>query len=240
MSPDGFNINENCGAVYPEKMASAVKAHRADVGIAFDGDADRLIMCDEKGSIINGDQILAVLANRMKSENKLNNSTVVGTIMSNYGLLLWLEKIGIKFLRTSVGDRFISEEIHNKELSLGGEPSGHILIPSLSLTGDALLNSLMMLIELVKENKPASKVFNKFIAIPQTLKNISNVDKTLLKDFKILNEIDSIQNKVINNCRLVVRESGTEPVVRIMAESNDRKLINFAINEIEILLRKNS
>ena len=240
VSPDGFNINENCGAVYPEKMATAVKAHRADVGIAFDGDADRLIMCDEKGSIINGDQILAVLANRMKSENKLNNSTVVGTIMSNYGLQLWLEKIGIKFLRTSVGDRFISEEIHNKELSLGGEPSGHILIPSLSLTGDALLNSLMMLIELVKENKPASKVFNKFIAIPQTLKNISNVDKTLLKDFKIINEIDNIQNKVMNNCRLVVRESGTEPVVRIMAESNDRKLINFAINEIENLLKKNS
>ena len=239
-SPNGFNINENCGAVYPEKMSSAVKYHRAHVGIAFDGDADRLIMADEKGKIINGDQILAVLANRMKIDNLLKDSTVVGTSMSNYGLQLWLERLGIKLLRTKVGDRFISEEMHNRKLSLGGEPSGHILIPGLSLTGDALLNSLMMLIELVREKKPASKVFNKFNAIPQVTKNISNIDKSILKSDKILDKINKIQNQIKGSCRLIVRESGTEPIIRIMAESSDKKLINFAINEIESLIRNNS
>ena len=162
-NPDGFNINKDCGAVYPKKMAHAVIDNNADIGIAFDGDADRLIVSDEKGNIIDGDQLLAVLAIKLQRDGELKKSTIVGTSMTNHAFDLWLNNIGINLMRTDVGDRYISEAIKQFDYSLGGEPSGHILIPHLSKTGDALMNALIILCEFVRENKLSSNFFKKHI-----------------------------------------------------------------------------
>ena len=236
VEPNGFNINEGCGAVNPEKMARAVVSHNADIGLAFDGDADRLIMSDEQGNIINGDQLLATLAIKMQREGELNNSTVVGTSMTNHAFDLWLKNIGIKLMRTDVGDRYISEAIKEFNFSLGGEPSGHILIPNLSKTGDALMNSLLILCEFVKDKKPSSKFFNKFIPIPQIIHNIKCLDKEILNKIEVKEKLHKIEKKIENNARIVIRSSGTEKIIRIMVESNDKNLILSTVKEVEKIL----
>ena len=236
VEPNGFNINEECGAVNPEQMARAVVSHNADIGLAFDGDADRLIMSDEKGNIINGDQLLATLAIKMQREGELNNSTVVGTSMTNHAFDLWLKNVGIKLMRTDVGDRYISEAIKEFNFSLGGEPSGHILIPNLSKTGDALMNSLLILCEFVKDKKPSSKFFNKFIPIPQIIHNLKGLDKDVLNKIEVKEKLYKIEKKIENNARIVIRSSGTEKIIRIMVESNDKNLILSTVKEVEKIL----
>ncbi len=236
VEPNGFNINEGCGAVNPEKMARAVVSHNADIGLAFDGDADRLIMSDEQGNIINGDQLLAILAIKMQREGELNNSTVVGTSMTNHAFDLWLKNIGIKLMRTDVGDRYISEAIKEFNFSLGGEPSGHILVPHLSKTGDALMNSLLILCEFVKDKKPSSKFFNKFIPIPQIIHNIKCLDKEILNKIEVKEKLNKIEKKIKSNARIVIRSSGTEKIIRIMVESTDQKLILSTVKEVEKIL----
>ena len=236
VEPNGFNINEECGAVNPEQMARAVVSHNADIGLAFDGDADRLIMSDEKGNIINGDQLLATLAIKMQREGDLNNSTIVGTSMTNHAFDLWLKNIGIKLMRTDVGDRYISEAIQEFNFSLGGEPSGHILIPNLSKTGDALMNSLLILCEFVKDKKPSSKFFNKFIPIPQIIHNLKGLDKDVLNKIEVKEKLYKIEKKIENNARIVIRSSGTEKIIRIMVESTDQKLILSTVKEVEKIL----
>jgi len=236
VEPNGFNINEGCGAVNPEKMAREVVSHNADIGLAFDGDADRLIMSDEQGNIINGDQLLAILAIKMQREGELNNSTVVGTSMTNHAFDLWLKNVGIKLMRTDVGDRYISEAIKEFNFSLGGEPSGHILIPNLSKTGDALMNSLLILCEFVKDKKPSSKFFNKFIPIPQIIHNIKCLDKEILNKIEVKEKLNKIEKKIKRNARIVIRSSGTEKIIRIMVESTDQKLILSTVKEVEKIL----
>ena len=236
VEPNGFNINEGCGAVNPEKMARAVVSNNADIGLAFDGDADRLIMADEQGNIINGDQLLATLAIKMQREGDLNNSTIVGTSMTNHAFDLWLKNIGIKLMRTDVGYRYISEAIKEFNFSLGGEPSGHILIPHLSKTGDALMNSLLILCEFVKEKKPSSKFFNKFIPIPQIIHNLKDLDKEILNRIEVKEKLHKIKKKIENNARIVIRPSGTEKIIRIMVESNDQNLILSTVKEVEKIL----
>ena len=236
VEPNGFNINEGCGAVNPEKMSRAVVSHNADIGLAFDGDADRLIMSDEQGNIIDGDQLLATLAIKMQREGDLNNSTVVGTSMTNHAFDLWLKNIGIKLMRTDVGDRHISEAIKEFNFSLGGEPSGHILIPHLSKTGDALMNSLLILCEFVKDKKPSSKFFNKFIPIPQIIHNIKDTDKEILNKIEVKEKLHKIEKKIENNARIVIRPSGTEKMIRIMVESNDQNLMFSTVKEVEKIL----
>ena len=236
VEPNGFNINEGCGAVNPEKMAREVISHNADIGLAFDGDADRLIMSDEQGNIINGDQLLATLAIKMQREGELNNSTVVGTSMTNHAFDLWLKNVGIKLMRTDVGDRYISEAIKEFNFSLGGEPSGHILIPNLSKTGDALMNSLLILCEFVKDKKPSSKFFNKFIPIPQIIHNLKGLDKDVLNKIEVKEKLYKIEKKIENNARIVIRSSGTEKIIRIMVESNDKNLILSTVKEVEKIL----
>jgi len=236
VEPNGFNINEGCGAVNPEKMARTVVSHNADIGLAFDGDADRLIMSDEQGNIINGDQLLATLAIKMQREGELNNSTVVGTSMTNHAFDLWLKNIGIKLMRTDVGDRYISEAIKEFNFSLGGEPSGHILVPHLSKTGDALMNSLLILCEFVKDKKPSSKFFNKFIPIPQIIHNLKGLDKEILNKIEVKEKLHKIEKKIENNARIVIRSSGTEKIIRIMVESKDQKLILSTVKEVEKIL----
>ena len=238
VDPDGFNINKDCGAVYPKNMADAVINNNADIGIAFDGDADRLIVSDEKGNIIDGDQLLAVLAIKLQREGELKNSTIVGTSMTNHAFDLWLNNIGINLMRTDVGDRYISEAIKQFDYSLGGEPSGHILIPHLSKTGDALMNALIILCELVRENKLSSNFFKKFTPIPQTIYNIKGIDKDILDKVELKEKIHKVIQKVKDDARVIVRPSGTEKIIRIMVESNNSTLIKSTIGEFEKIFSK--
>ena len=238
VDPDGFNINKDCGAVYPKNMADAVINNNADIGIAFDGDADRLIVSDEKGNIIDGDQLLAVLAIKLQRDGELKNSTIVGTSMTNHAFDLWLNNIGINLMRTDVGDRYISEAINQFDYSLGGEPSGHILIPHLSKTGDALMNALIILCELVRENKLSSNFFKKFTPIPQTIYNIKGIDKDILDKVELKEQIHKVIQKVKDDARVIVRPSGTEKIIRIMVESNNSTLIKSTIGEFEKIFSK--
>ena len=238
VDPDGFNINKDCGAVYPKKMAHTVIENNADIGIAFDGDADRLIVSDEKGNIIDGDQLLAVLAIKLQRDGELKNSTIVGTSMTNHAFDLWLNNIGINLMRTDVGDRYISEAINQFDYSLGGEPSGHILIPHLSKTGDALMNALIILCELVRENKLSSNFFKKFTPIPQTIYNIKGIDKDILDKVELKEQIHKVIQKVKDDARVIVRPSGTEKIIRIMVESNNSTLIKSTIGEFEKIFSK--
>ena len=238
VDPDGFNINKDCGAVYPKNMAAAVIDNNADIGIAFDGDADRLIVSDEKGNIIDGDQLLAVLAIKLQREGELKNSTIVGTSMTNHAFDLWLNNIGINLMRTDVGDRYISEAIKQFDYSLGGEPSGHILIPHLSKTGDALMNALIILCEFVRENKLSSNFFKKFTPIPQTIYNIKGIDKDILDKVELKEKIHKVIQKVKDDARVIVRPSGTEKIIRIMVESNNSTLIKSTIGEFEKIFSK--
>ncbi len=238
IDPDGFNINKDCGAVYPKNMADAVINNNADIGIAFDGDADRLIVSDEKGNIIDGDQLLAVLAIKLQRDGELKNSTIVGTSMTNHAFDLWLNNIGINLMRTDVGDRYISEAINQFDYSLGGEPSGHILIPHLSKTGDALMNALIILCELVRENKLSSNFFKKFTPIPQTIHNIKGLDKDIFDIVELKEQIHKVIQKVKDDARVIVRPSGTEKIIRIMVESNNSSLIKSTIGEFEKIFSK--
>ena len=238
VDPDGFNINKDCGAVYPKKMADAVIDNNADIGIAFDGDADRLIVSDEKGNIIDGDQLLAVLAIKLQRDGELKNSTIVGTSMTNHAFDLWLNNIGINLMRTDVGDRYVSEAIKQFDYSLGGEPSGHILIPHLSKTGDALMNALIILCEFVRENKLSSNFFKKFTPVPQTIYNIKGIDKDILDKVELKEQIHKVIQKVKDDARVIVRPSGTEKIIRIMVESNNSTLIKSTIGEFEKIFSK--
>ena len=238
IDPDGFNINKDCGAVYPKNMADAVINNNADIGIAFDGDADRLIVSDEKGNIIDGDQLLAVLAIKLQRDGELKNSTIVGTSMTNHAFDLWLNNIGINLMRTDVGDRYISEAINQFDYSLGGEPSGHILIPHLSKTGDALMNALIILCELVRENKLSSNFFKKFTPIPQTIHNIKGLDKDIFDTIELKEQIHKVIQKVKDDARVIVRPSGTEKIIRIMVESNNSSLIKSTIGEFKKIFSK--
>jgi len=227
VKPNGLNINEKCGSTYANKIQTAVKKHKAHLGIALDGDADRIILCDEKSDIIDGDQILAMLAERWKSK-KLLKGGVVGTLMSNYGLEKFFKSKKIKFIRASVGDRYVKEKMKKYQYNLGGEQSGHIILGKFATTGDGLLVALEILFSL-KKGKKASKLFNVFDPVPQILENITVQDKNIINQSKTKTAIN-IANKLIKNQgRLLVRKSGTEPKIRIMGESYNKNLLKKCI-----------
>ncbi len=229
--PNGFNINEKCGSTHPSKIKSAVKKYKAHVGIAFDGDADRVIMCDENGKIIDGDQIIAMLARRWKYK-KILKGGVVGTLMSNYSLEKFLMKENIKFVRSKVGDRYVKEKMKKVNFNLGGEQSGHIILGKFATTGDGLLVALEVLFSLRKIKK-ASKLLNVFKPMPQILENVSVKNKEIVSSNSCKKAINRA-NKIMGRYgRILVRKSGTEPKIRIMAESNDKNLINKCIKLIK-------
>ncbi len=231
VKPNGFNINDRCGSTYPSKIQSAVKKYKAHVGIAFDGDADRIIMCDENGKIINGDQIIGMLARRWKSKKLLKNG-VIGTLMSNYGLENFLKKQKIKFLRTKVGDRYVKEKMKKLNFNLGGEQSGHIILGKFATTGDGLMVALEVLFSL-RKGKKASQLLNVFKPLPQMLENVIVKDKDIISKLKCKKAIQKA-NKLMNGYgRLLIRKSGTEPKIRIMGESHDKNLILKCINVIK-------
>jgi len=231
VNPNGLNINEKCGSMHPSKIRSAVKKFKAHVGISFDGDADRIIMCDEKGKIIDGDQIIAMLARRWKTKGILKGG-VVGTLMSNYGLQSFLNNEKIKFYRSKVGDRYVKEKMKKLNFNLGGEQSGHIILGKFATTGDGLLVALEVLFSLRKRKK-ASELLNVFKPVPQILENIVVKDKNVIHKANCRNAIKKANKLMGNNGRVLVRKSGTEPKIRIMTESNDKKLILKCIKIIK-------
>ena len=228
--PNGFNINKNCGSTFPNKLQRTVKKYKANLGISLDGDADRVIMCDEKGSIIDGDQIIAALALQWKKK-KILKGGVVGTLMSNYGLEKFFEKQKIRFLRANVGDRYVKEIMQKKKFNLGGEQSGHIILGKFATTGDGLLVTLEVMQALNKKVK-ASEFFNVFEKTPQILKNININNENILKKIEVKNSI-KIANKLIKGKgRILVRKSGTEPKIRVMGESKNKILLKKCIRII--------
>ena len=231
VKPNGLNINQKCGSTYPKKIQSAVKKYKAHLGISLDGDADRVIMCDEKGKIVDGDQIIAALAKRWK-EKKILKGGVIGTSMSNYGLEKFFKRVKIKFMRADVGDRYVKEKMRKNNFNLGGEQSGHIILGKFATTGDGLLVALETLFSL-RKGKKASKYFNVFKQVPQILENIEVKDKNILNSSKCKKSIRLASQIINGKGRLLVRKSGTESKIRIMVESNNRKINTKCIRIIK-------
>ena len=230
INPNGLNINNKCGSTYPNKIKFAVKKNNAHLGISLDGDADRIIMCDEKANIIDGDQIIAALATRWKHKKMLKGG-VVGTLMSNYGLENFFKSKKIKFIRANVGDRYVKEKMKKNNFNLGGEQSGHIILGKFATTGDGLLVALEVLFA-IRKGKKASDFFNKFQKTPQILKNIEVKDKEIIKNIEVKKSIKIAEKLIKGQGRILVRKSGTESKIRVMAESNNKKLLNNCINII--------
>jgi phosphoglucosamine mutase len=230
-NPNGLNINEKCGSTFPKKIQTAVKKNNADIGISLDGDADRVIMCDEKGKIIDGDQIIAALSQRWKKK-KILKGGVIGTLMSNYGLEKFFKSKNIKFSRSDVGDRYVKELMQKKNYNLGGEQSGHIILGKFATTGDGLLVALESLFAIRKGIK-ASKFFNVFKKTPQVLENVNYKDEKILRSPSLLKAINLAKKMIKGEGRVLIRKSGTETKIRIMAESENIDLIKKCIHIVK-------
>ena len=230
-NPNGLNINEKCGSTFPKKIQTAVKKNNADIGISLDGDADRVIMCDEKGKIIDGDQIIAALSQRWKKK-KILKGGVIGTLMSNYGLEKFFKSKNIKFSRSDVGDRYVKELMQKKNYNLGGEQSGHIILGKFATTGDGLLVALESLFAIRKGIK-ASKFFNVFKKTPQILENVTYKDEKILRSPSLLKAINLAKKMIKGEGRVLIRKSGTEEKIRIMAESENIDLIKKCIHIVK-------
>ena len=226
-SPNGTNINDRCGSTYPEAMRQAVKKNKADLGIALDGDADRLIVCDEQGTIIDGDQIIGMIASRWNKKNILQGG-VVGTLMSNLGLEHFFKSQNIKFVRANVGDRYVKEKMQKLKFNLGGEQSGHVILGDFTTTGDGLLVGLEILFSMRKGMK-ASQLLKVFKPVPQILENKVVKNKDIIKSKACKIAIQKAEKLLGSQGRMLVRKSGTEPKIRIMGECHDKKLLTQAI-----------
>jgi phosphoglucosamine mutase len=232
VEPDGFNINLECGSTAPEQMCAKVREVRADFGLALDGDADRVVLADEHGRIIDGDQVLALIASSWKKSETLRGGGVVGTVMSNVGLERYLGSLDLKLVRASVGDRYVIEEMKKGGYNVGGEQSGHIVLNDFCTTGDGLIAGLQVLAAIAKEGKPASAACHLFEPLPQVLKNVRFKQGAPLENAKVKKTIEDCRTKLDGKGRILVRKSGTEPLIRIMAEGEDEKAINTVVNEI--------
>jgi phosphoglucosamine mutase len=230
VNPNGVNINKNCGSTYPNKIKLAVKKYKAHLGISLDGDADRIIMSDEVGNIIDGDQIIAAIATRWKNKKMLKGG-VIGTLMSNYGLEKFFETNKIKFIRANVGDRYVKEQMQKNNFNLGGEQSGHIILGKFATTGDGLLVALEVLFAIRKGEK-ASSFFNKFKKTPQILENVLVKDKSIINNSEVKKSIKKAEKLMNGHGRILVRASGTESKIRVMGESENRKLLEKCLNII--------
>ena len=239
VEPDGKNINHECGALHPELMAEKVKQLGADIGIALDGDGDRLIVSDENGNVIDGDHLMAICASDLMSRKKLKKKTLVATVMSNMGLELAMEQMGGKLVRTNVGDRYVVEEMRRKKYSFGGEQSGHLIFLEHNTTGDGILAALQLLSIMIKRKKPVSELARIMESLPQVLKNVrtaKRMDLELIPGFQTT--MKTMEEKLGNDGRILVRLSGTEPVVRVMLEGKDYDIIDTMADELCELIRK--
>ena len=231
--PNGFNINAECGSTAPKAMQAAVLEHGADVGVALDGDADRLVLADERGELIDGDQILALLAGHWQAGGLLQGGAVVATTMSNLGLERHLESRGLKLQRTQVGDRYVVEQMRRSGCNLGGEQSGHIVMTDFATTGDGLLAALQILAIMCRQERPLSEFGRVFTPLPQRLRNCRlNGGERPLETSAVQACIDAAQARLGSRGRLLVRPSGTEPVIRVMVEADDDALLTLVLDEV--------
>ena len=235
VKPNGLNINKKCGSTYPNKIKFAVKKNKAHLGISLDGDADRIIMCDEKGDIIDGDQIIAALAKRWKSKKMLKGG-VVGTLMSNYGLEKFFKTEKIKFIRANVGDRYVKEKMQKNKFNLGGEQYGHIILGKFATTGDGLLVALEALFA-IRKGKKASTFFNKFKKTPQILENLEVKNKDIINHPDIKKSIKIVEKLMKGQGRILVRKSGTESKIRVMGESENKELLKRCVDLISTKIK---
>ena len=238
VSPNGMNINEECGSTHPEGMITAVKEYRADIGIALDGDADRLVICDEKGRVIDGDQIMALIADNWARRNRLAGGGVVATVMSNLGLERFLGERNLRLERTAVGDRSVMKRMREGGYNLGGESSGHIILSDSSTTGDGLLAALQVLAVLKAGDRPMSALARQFEPAPQKLENVRFTSGKPLEAEGVKAAIADAEQKLGAGGRVLVRASGTEPLIRVMAEGDDEALVNQVVSEIVGAVRK--
>jgi phosphoglucosamine mutase len=232
VEPNGANINLECGSTAPEAMCAKVREVRADFGLSLDGDADRVVLADEYGRIIDGDQVLALIASCWKKDATLRGGGVVGTVMSNAGLERYLASLELKLARASVGDRYVIEEMRKGGYNVGGEQSGHIVLNDFCTTGDGLLAGLQVLAAIAKEGKPASQACHLFEPLPQVLKNVRFKHGAPLENAKVKKVIEDCKARLEGKGRILVRKSGTEPLIRIMAEGDDERQINAVVGEI--------
>lgn len=231
--PDGFNINEGCGSTAPELLQKTVLEHKADIGIALDGDADRIIVVDEKGAIVDGDQLMAAIAQNLQSKDLLSKNGIVATVMSNLGLENFIKDIGLEFIRTDVGDRYVLEHMRAHGYNMGGEQSGHIIMSDYNTTGDGLTAAIQILSIMVERGISASDLCQRFEAVPQVLKNTRyDVNSDPLESKIVKDAIEAGKAQLKNSGRVLIRKSGTEPVIRVMAEGTDAGLTEQVVDDI--------
>src|SRR5215208_3278266 len=232
VEPNGLNINEDCGSTAPEELTRKVREMRADIGIALDGDADRVIIADERGHIVDGDQILAVIAASWREDGRLAKPGIVATVMSNLGLQRYLDGLGLSLARTPVGDRYVLEYMREHGFNVGGEPSGHIILSDYATTGDGFVAALQVLAVVKKQNEPVSKVCHRFDPLPQVLKNVRYKSGKPLENAKVRSAIKDGEQRLDGHGRLIIRLSGTEPVIRVMGEGDDHSLVEDVVDDI--------
>ncbi|MCP8940176.1 phosphoglucosamine mutase [Alsobacter sp. SYSU M60028] len=232
VEPDGFNINRDVGSTATDALSKKVRELRADIGIALDGDADRVVIVDERGALVDGDQLMAVVARSWRDEGRLSRPGIVATVMSNLGLERYLGGLGLSLARTAVGDRYVLEHMREHGYNLGGEQSGHIILSDYATTGDGLVAALQVLACVKAQNRPVSEVCHCFEPLPQVLKNVRYRSGKPLEQETVVTAIEASRQKLGQNGRLVIRPSGTEPVIRVMAEGDDRDLVQSAVDDV--------
>ncbi|MBV1700302.1 MAG: phosphoglucosamine mutase [Hyphomicrobiales bacterium] len=232
VEPDGFNINHKVGSTAPQAICDKVREVRADIGIALDGDADRLLIVDERGGLINGDQLMAVVASCWQQDNRLTRPGIVSTIMSNLGLERYLASLNLSLARTAVGDRYVLEYMREHGYNFGGEQSGHLILSDYATTGDGLVAALQVLAEIKRQDRPVSEVCNRFTAVPQILKNVRGSNAAMLTTAPVERAIADARAKLGSDGRLVIRPSGTESVIRVMAEGDDADLVEKMVDSV--------
>ena len=232
VEPNGTNINKECGSTSPDALARKVREVRADLGIALDGDADRIVIVDEQGHIVDGDQLMAVIAASWKEDQRLTKPGVVATVMSNLGLERYLKSLDLRLIRTAVGDRYVVDCMRQQGYNVGGEPSGHIILSDYSTTGDGLVAALQVLAVVKKLGQPVSEVCHRYEPLPQVLRNVRYKKGKPLENAKVVLAIKSAEQRLNGQGRLVIRPSGTEPVIRVMGEGDDKTLVEDVVDGI--------
>ncbi len=231
-NPDGRNINRECGSTFPETVCRKVRESGANVGIALDGDADRVVIADENGQVVDGDQILAVIAASWRDAHRLQGNGIVATVMSNLGLERYLDGLGLTLTRTRVGDRYVVEEMRRSGHNVGGEQSGHVVLSDYTTTGDGLLTALQVLGVVIQSGRPVSEVCRRFEPVPQKLKSVRFAGRSPLEYDSVQGTVEAGRLRLGNSGRLVIRPSGTEPVIRVMAEGDDQFLVTQVVDDI--------